>query len=100
MLLAEDADPATGLKLWTILDGGGFSVGDVRGEPVVQTPTAEGPLGAIVLTCLDRIVAAGAATRAEIGPETLQARLEAERHATRATFVSDMRFGAWGRKPG
>lgn len=100
MLLAEGADPSIGLKLWDLLDGAGLVVGGVRAEPVVQTSDVAWPVGAIVLAVLPRLLSRGIVTHDEVEPATLQDRLDAERRGSRATFVGDVRFGAWGRLPG
>ena len=48
---------------------------------------------------LSRIVAHGVATAAEMDVDTLEERLTEERERTDATYVVDLAFGAWARKP-
>ncbi|MEM1164015.1 MAG: methyltransferase domain-containing protein [Pseudomonadota bacterium] len=98
MIDHEGADPAMGLRLYGLLSGAGFDVADVRAEAVLQTPTRGYPLAGLVQAVLPRILASGAVTEAEIGLETLAARLADERRQSNATYVADMMFGAWGHK--
>ena len=71
----------------------------VRAEAIVQTPDRPYPAGAIIRAIQHRIVSLGVASAAEIDIETLDERLAAERMRTNATYVPDMMFGAWARKP-
>ena len=100
MIDREGADLHIGFKLHGVLTRAGLAVGDVRAEAIVQTPTASYGLGAIIKACLPRIVGHGVATAGEVGIETLQERLDAERRATDGIYVGDMMFGAWARKLG
>ena len=76
-----------------------MTVEEVRAEAIVQTPTNPYPVGTIVRAILPRIVRCGVATAEEIDIETLDQRLEDEWRRTNATYVGDMMFGAWARKP-
>ncbi|WP_437670154.1 class I SAM-dependent methyltransferase [Sorangium sp. So ce131] len=96
----EGADIHMGFHLATVLEQAGLAVERVRAEAVVQTPKILHRTGAIVRAMLPRIVQQGVATEAEIDVETLEARLLEERAKANATYVSDMVFGAWARKPG
>lgn len=95
----EGADIHMGLNLHGALTRAGLSVERVRAEAIVQTPEAPYAVGAIVRAILPRIAARGVATADEVGIDTLQRRLDEERAGTDATYVGDMVFGAWARKP-
>jgi SAM-dependent methyltransferase len=95
----EGADVHMGFGLHAALARAGLSVERVRAEAVVQTPDAPYGLGAIVRAILPRIVRQGVATEDEIDAGTLDRRLDEERAGTGATYVGDMVFGAWARKP-
>ncbi|MBK8942910.1 MAG: methyltransferase domain-containing protein [Polyangiaceae bacterium] len=88
-----------GFDLWAVLGAAGLEVQQVRAEAIVQTPDARHPTAGIVRAILPRITGAGVATEAEIDVETLDARLEAELRGSGATYVGDMVFGAWARRP-
>ena len=100
MVEHEGADVHLGFRLASILAQAGLTVERVRAEAVVQTPTQPYVTGTIIRAVLPRIVAAGVATEAEIDADTLDARLAAERKAADATFVGEMVFTAWARRPG
>jgi SAM-dependent methyltransferase len=95
----EGGNAHLGFELHAILDAAGLSVDAVRAEAIVQTPTASHASGAIVRAMLPRIVAHGVATAAEIDVDTLDERLLAERRAAQATYIGELAFGAWGRRP-
>jgi len=95
----EGADPHIGFHLAAQLEDAGLIVDELRAEALVQRPGEPYDAAVIVAAIVDRIEAAGVATRAEIGVETLAERLEAEREAARATYVGDMSFGALARRP-
>jgi hypothetical protein len=71
----------------------------VRAEAIVQTPTAHHHTGAIVRAMLPRIVRQGVATEEEVDVDTLDRRLATEREQAGATYVGELVFGAWARKP-
>ena len=99
MLEAEGADTGMGFNLHRVLTEAGLVVAEVRAEAIVQTPDAPHPLAPIIRAVLPRLVAHGVATPAEIDIDTLEDRLAAERIACPATWIGDMMFGAWARKP-
>lgn len=95
----EGADPSVGFNLNETLTQAGLSVEQVRAEAIVQTPTQKHPVATIIRAMLPRIVEHGVATEGEIDIETLETRLDEERVRTDTTYVGDMMFGAWARKP-
>ncbi len=99
MVTAEGADVKMGFHLHDVLTRAGMVVEEVRAEAIVQTPTAPSNLAEIIKAVLPRIVEHGCATATEIDIETLHSRLTAERLETNATYIGDMMFGAWARKP-
>jgi SAM-dependent methyltransferase len=99
MIEREGADLHVGFNLHRNLTQAGLVVEEVRAECLLQTPDRPYGLGHIVRACLPRIVAHGVATADEIGIETLQGRLDAERVASSGIYVGDMAFGAWAHKP-
>lgn len=98
MIKREGADLHIGFNLHHILTQAGLVVEDIRAECLLQTPNNAYGLGGIVRVCLPRIVGLGVATLEEIGIETLQDRLDAERKASSAIYVGDMVFGVLARK--
>ncbi len=95
----EGADINMGFNLHAVLTQSGLSVEQVRAEAIVQTPTQQYPVAAIIRAMLPRIVEHGVANADEIDIEALDDRLDAERLNTNATYVGDMMFGVWARKP-
>lgn len=95
----EGANIHMGFDLASVLTQAGLVVEHVRAEAVVQTPTTHHPVGTIVRMMLPRIVQQGVATADEIDVDTLDRRLLEERERASATYVGDMVFGAWARKP-
>jgi len=96
----EGADVHMGFHLHNVLTQAGLMVEHVRAEAIVQTPGQPYAVAGIIRAILPRIVAHGVASEDEIGIDTLEQRLDAERLGTNATYVGDMMFGAWARKPG
>ena len=96
----EGANIHMGFGLASVLARSGLAVERVRAEAVVQTPTASHRTGAIVRAMLPRIVQQGVATAEEIDVDTLDRRLADERREADATYVGELVFGAWARKPG
>ena len=88
-----------GFNLHAVLTEAGLAVEQVRAEAVVQTPGARYELAGILRAVLPRIVRYGIASEAEVEIDTLDRRLDEERLAVSATYVGDMMFGAWARKP-
>lgn len=99
MITAEGADVQMGFHLHDVLTQAGLVVEGVRAEAIVQTPNMPNPVGDIIKGVWPRIVEHGVATAAEIDIDTLQDRLATERVATNTTYIGDMMFGAWARKP-
>ena len=95
----EGADIHIGFNLHRVLTEAGLSVAKVRAEAIVQTPGDRYAVGAIIRAMLPRIVRLGVATEQEIDIDTLDQRLEEERMTTNTTYVGDVMFGAWARKP-
>jgi ubiquinone/menaquinone biosynthesis C-methylase UbiE len=95
----EGANIRMGFSLASVFERAGLVPLQVRAEAVVQTPTIHHITGEIIRAILPRIVQQGVATEAEIDVDTLDQRLAAERRAANATYVGDMVFGAWARKP-
>jgi SAM-dependent methyltransferase len=96
----EGANIHMGMELHSTLTRAGLSVEQVRAEAIVQTPTARYDIATIVRAMLPRIVRHGVATEHEIEIDTLGQRLDEERVRTNLTYVGDMKFGVWSRKPG
>jgi hypothetical protein len=71
----------------------------VRAEAIVQTPEQHYPVGNIVRGMLARIVHQGVAKEDDIAVETLDQRLIEERAKANATYIGEIVFGAWARKP-
>ncbi|MDH0301529.1 MULTISPECIES: class I SAM-dependent methyltransferase [unclassified Pseudomonas] len=99
MLAEEGADLHMGFNLHGVMTGAGLQVEEVRAECLVQTPDNDTGLATIIRGCLPRIVALGVATARQVGIETLQARLEAEREQSRGIYIGDVAFACQARKP-
>ena len=99
MIIDEGADIQMGFHLHGILSRAGMSVREVRAEAIVQTPSAPNALGDMIKAVLPRLLEHGIVTAADVGIDTFQERLNAERLKTNATYIGDMMFGAWARKP-
>lgn len=95
----EGANLHMGFDLANVLEDAGLQVEQLRAEAVVQTHTSVSRSAAIVRAMLPRILEHGVASAAEIDLDTLEQRLTDERAKTRSTYLSDMVFGAWARKP-
>lgn len=95
----EGATRHMGFELASVLEQAGLTGVALRAEAIVQTPTTPYHTGMIVRAMMPRIVAKGVATAEEIDVDTLDARLAEERKKANATYVGEMVFGAWGRKP-
>jgi hypothetical protein len=96
----EGANVHMGFDLASVLEQAGLTVEQVRAEAIVQTPKADYAIGLVVRAMLPRIVQQGVASEEEIHADTLDQRLVEERRKANATYVGDMVFGAWARKPG
>lgn len=90
----------TGFALHGLLEAAGLAVEDVRAEAVLQTPSFSQTLHGIMRIMASRIVAAGAASEAEMDMDTLDERLARERRDANATCVAELIFGARARRPG
>lgn len=95
----EGANIHIGFDLPLILGQAGLTVEHVRAEAIIQTPDTHYPTVAIVSAMLPRIIQKGIVTEEEIGLDTLEQRLSEEKVKTGSTYVSDMVFTAWARKP-
>jgi tRNA A22 N-methylase/ubiquinone/menaquinone biosynthesis C-methylase UbiE len=95
----EGASRHMGFDLASALEQAGLAVEHVRAEAVVQTPRIHHGGASIVAAMLPRILAQGVATEAELDVTTLDQRLIEERTRARATYIGDLVFGAWARKP-
>lgn len=98
LLAHEGADLHIGFNLHRICTDAGLQVQSLRAECRVQTPTSPYPLAAIVRDCLPRIIEHGIATARQVGIETLQARLDAERSRFSGIYIGDTAFGIWASK--
>ena len=98
MLAHEGADLHIGFNLHRVFSEAGLMVEDLRAECLVQTPDSAYPLGEIIRACLPRIIAHGVATARQVGIDTLQARLDAERRQSQDIYIGDVAFGICARK--
>ncbi len=96
----EGANIHIGFDLVQVLEQAGLTVEHVRAEAVIQTPRTHYPTGVIIRAMLPRIIKNNVATEEEIGLDTLDQRLSEERIQAGSTYVSDMVFTIWARKPG
>lgn len=95
----EGANIHMGFDLPSVIERAGLTIEQVRAEAVVQTPKVHYGGGSIVRAMLARIVQHGVATEEEVDVDTLDQRLIEERAKANATYIGDMVFGAWARKP-
>ncbi len=96
----KGANVRMGIGLPAALEAAGLLVEGVHAEAIVETPHTPQPLAAIVAAMLPRIIARGVAAEAEIGIETLAARLDEERLEAATTALGELVFCAWARTPG
>ncbi|MCA9680551.1 MAG: methyltransferase domain-containing protein [Myxococcales bacterium] len=103
----EGATLHMGLELPAALERAGLQVEHVRAEAIVHTPTRPEQLAArsaelamVTRYMVPRMLAAGVAESAQLEFEELELRLADELVRTRASWIGDMVFGAWARKPG
>lgn len=103
MVEREGADVRIGFKLPGYLRDAGLTVEHVRAEAFVTGPEGlwqrHHPLAAILRGVAARILSTGAATEAELGLDTVDARLQAELEAAGSPWIGDVAFGVWGRRP-
>lgn len=88
-----------GFDLARVFGEAGLDTAHVRAEATLETPSESMPTGALLRIMLPRILAHGVATEAEMELDTLDARLDEERRRASATYVRELVFGAWARKP-
>lgn len=98
MLAQEGADLHIGFNLHRIFSQAGLVVEDLRAECLVQTPDSRYALADIVRACLPRIIEQGVASARQVGIDTLQTRLDAEREGITGIYIGDMAFGVVARK--
>ena len=98
-VVAEGANIHIGFDLHSIFERAGLSVEEVRAEAIVLTAEQIYPAAAIIRAMLPRIVGEGVASEAEIDIDTLEVRLTRERLTVGTTYLADMMFGIWARKP-
>jgi SAM-dependent methyltransferase len=97
MIEREGANPHMGFHLATALREAGLSVQHTRAEAMVQCPEVSYDVAEVLKAVSARLFEHGVVTAAELGLDTLAARLAEERARTNATFIADMYFGAWAR---
>jgi SAM-dependent methyltransferase len=100
MVEREGASLHMGFELDGVLRRAGLDVEHVRAEAIVHRPGAPYDLFSMVRAVLPRMVAQGVVTAAEVGIDTLEQRLREERDRCPGTYLPEMVFGAWARKPG
>ncbi|MBN9685022.1 class I SAM-dependent methyltransferase [Corallococcus sp. NCSPR001] len=95
----EGADLHMGFHLAPAMEQAGLQVEQVRAEATLQTPKVHHAVGPMLRAMLPRIVRHGVATEEEMGIDTIDARLIEERTKENTTYMGEMVFGAWARKP-
>ena len=97
------ANPVMGTRLALLLADAGLADTQSIGTQGYMAPDdARGPamLAGVVRTLAPRMVAAGIATAADLGVDTLQDRLTAAMQGARAVLLPPALVGAWGRRRG
>jgi cyclopropane fatty-acyl-phospholipid synthase-like methyltransferase len=95
MIEREGANPQMGFHLATTLRDAGLTVQHTRADAMVQCPEVSYDIAEVLKMVSPRLFEHGVVTEAELGLETLAARLAEERAGTNATFVTEVYFGAW-----
>jgi hypothetical protein len=94
------ADPMIGTRLALLLANAGLAstqtIG-VQGYIAPDDPRGPAMLAGVVRSLAPQMVAAGIATAAELGLDTLQERLAAAIQGSRAVMLPPALVGAWGR---
>lgn len=93
------ADVQMGFKLYSVFTAAGLSTIEVRAEAIVQTPATRYPAVPLVRVLLPRMIEYGIATEGEVDVETLERRLIEERERAGTSYVGQLVFGAWARRP-
>jgi SAM-dependent methyltransferase len=93
------ADAHMGFKLYSVLTEAGLSAPEVRAEAIVQTPSTRYPTVPLIRVLLPRMTEYGIATEEEVDIETLEMRLIEERQQAGTSYVGQVVFGAWARRP-
>ena len=95
----EGANLHMGFDLAPALTQAGLIVEHVRAEAIVQIPSVHYDIEPIMRAMLPRILQHGVASEKEIDVDTLDQRLSDERRQAKATYIGEMVFCAWARKP-
>jgi SAM-dependent methyltransferase len=96
------ADPMVGTRLASILADAGLAVAQsigMQGYLAADDPRGAAMLAGIVRSLAPQMAATGIATIADLGLETLHARLAAALQATGSVLLPPTLVGAWGRRP-
>lgn len=93
----EGADTSIGFNLYDIFTRAGFTVLEMKAEPIIQTPSEPYHVAAIVKAILPRIIKSKAATEKDIDIDTLEKRLSEERKKSNAIYIGDVKFGIWAK---
>lgn len=91
-------DPALGPRLWTVgLEAGLHPQGMIGVQPHFgpDDPDGSAILAGIVRTVLPLIERTGAATAADVGPDTLQQRMSEELASAASVFAHPILMSAW-----
>lgn len=91
-ITAEGGDVTLALRLVDLLRASGLSVETARSEAILFQPGEPSFLPTLARAMLPRLVERGIASEAEVDPDTLAARIEAERRAVGGTIVWDLAF--------
>ena len=85
-----------GMNLYSVFKQAGLTVEQVKAEAILQTQETGSDLAWVVKMMLPRIIQLGVAEAKDIEIDTLEERLDYERHIANTVFVRDMAFGIWG----
>ena len=85
-----------GMNLYSVFKQAGVAVEHVKAEAILQTQETGSDLAWVVKMMLHRIIQSGVAEAKDIEIDTLEERLDIERHSANTVFVRDMAFGIWG----
>jgi SAM-dependent methyltransferase len=88
-----------GFDLYSVLEEAGLSGTEVRAEAIVQKPGALYKTVPIIRMMLPRMAEHGIATEQEVDVDTLERRLLEELEKAGTTYIGEMVFGAWARRP-
>jgi SAM-dependent methyltransferase len=93
-------DVHIGMRLYSVFLEAGLPPPEIRVEGLAITPSMETPSVQTLRSLLPRLIEYGIASEAQVGIDTLEARLREERRKRNEIYIGQYLFGAYSRRPG